>query len=497
MPTPTSHPRPVQYSPARSELHRAIWAVSNSLRGSMGVNSQTFQSCILTLLFYRFLGESVTGHIDGLMREVGNDDFGYALREDRWLIRSVPFRNIRDGFVESHGFFLLPSQLPQNVLASCHDGGDNGEEKLCDRLSRTFSEIEASADGTAAAGTLSGLLTAIDLSSSRLGPTPAARDSAVRRMLEGILSMGLDAGDAGGDALDVFGDAYEFLMSMFASNGGRSGGEYFTPREVSRLLALLATHGKDDVNGVYDPTCGSGSLLLQVVSVLGDNHVGLVAGQEINPTTFALCRMNCILHGLSPDRFDIRLGDTLTEPRHWADGMRAWDAVVSNPPYGISWVGKDDPSLAADERFSPAGVLAPKGNADMAFVMHCVSSLSDEGTAAIVCFPGILYRRGAEQRIRRHLVEEGLVDAVIQLPGRLFFGTGIATSILVLSGGGGGAGRRPSHSWMRAGSTSGHGTTTGCRRRTYRRSSAGPRAGRARTGMRTSPIGSATYLSTR
>jgi type I restriction enzyme M protein len=223
-------------------------------------------------------------------------------------------------------------------------------------------------------------------------------------------------------------------MGMYASNAGKSGGEFFTPQEVSELLTRLAVGDKKEVNKVYDPACGSGSLLLKAAKVLGKDHVRLgFYGQEINITTYNLCRINMFLHDIGYDKFDIALGDTLTSPQHWDD--QPFEVIVSNPPYSIKWEGDSDATLINDPRFSPAGVLAPKSKADLAFIMHSLTFLATNGTAAIVCFPGIMYRGGAEKKIRQYLVDNNFIDAVIQLPDNLFFGTSIATCILVMKKG--------------------------------------------------------------
>ncbi|PJC43050.1 MAG: type I restriction-modification system subunit M, partial [Candidatus Pacebacteria bacterium CG_4_9_14_0_2_um_filter_36_8] len=242
---------------------------------------------------------------------------------------------------------------------------------------------------------------------------------------------GLRLGNYSDNTIDAFGDAYEFLMTMYASNAGKSGGEFYTPQEVSELLAEITTIGRKEVNKVYDPACGSGSLLLKFAKVLGKENVRQgFFGQEINLTTYNLCRINMFLHDINYNNFDVALGDTLTDPKHWDD--EPFDAIVSNPPYSIKWEGDANPLLINDPRFSPAGVLAPKSKADLAFTMHMLSWLSTSGTAAIVEFPGVLYRGGAEQKIRKYLIENNYIDTVIQLPPDLFFGTTIGTCIIVL-----------------------------------------------------------------
>ena len=238
-------------------------------------------------------------------------------------------------------------------------------------------------------------------------------------------------GDVKDHDIDAFGDAYEYLMTMYASNAGKSGGEFFTPADVSELLTRLGVVGKTEVNKVYDPACGSGSLLLKAEKVLGKDAIRTgFYGQEKNVTTYNLCRINMFLHDVGFDKFNIACEDTLISPQHWDD--EPFELIVSNPPYSIKWAGDDNPLLINDPRFSPAGVLAPKSKADLAFIMHCLSWLASNGTACIVCFPGIMYRGGAEQTIRKYLIANNFVDCVIQLPSNLFFGTSIATCIMVL-----------------------------------------------------------------
>ncbi|KAA0206547.1 type I restriction-modification system subunit M, partial [Candidatus Uhrbacteria bacterium] len=289
--------------------------------------------------------------------------------------------------------------------------------------------IESSAKGTESEADLKGLFDDLDVSSGKLGNTVERRNQKLAKLLEAINDLRF--GDYAESSIDAFGDAYEFLLSMYASSAGKSGGEFFTPQEVSELLAEIATVGKKEVNKVYDPACGSGSLLLKFAKVLGKENVRQgFFGQEINLTTYNLCRINMFLHDINYEKFDIAHGDTLIDPKHWDD--EPFDAIVSNPPYSIKWDGDSNPILINDPRFSPAGVLAPKSKADLAFTMHMLSWLSTSGTAAIVEFPGVLYRGGAEQKIRKYLVDNNYIDAVIQLPPDLFFGTTIATCVIVL-----------------------------------------------------------------
>ena len=256
------------------------------------------------------------------------------------------------------------------------------------------------------------------------------KNNRLKDILKGI--AGINFGNFKNNDIDAFGDAYEYLISNYASNAGKSGGEFFTPQTVSKLLARLVMDGKTNINKVYDPTCGSGSLLLQMKKQF-DEHIideGFF-GQEINMTNFNLARMNMFLHNVNYNNFSIKRGDTLINPLHRDE--KPFDAIVSNPPYSIKWVGDADPTLINDERFAPAGKLAPKSYADYAFIMHSLSYLSSKGRAAIVCFPGIFYRKGAEKTIRQYLIENNFIDCVIQLPENLFFGTSIATCILVMA----------------------------------------------------------------
>ena len=326
--------------------------------------------------------------------------------------------------VQEKGFFILPSELFNNVRARAKD-----DENLNETLERVFNNIENSAKGSESEDDFSGLFDDLDVNSNKLGATVAKRNDKLVKLMNGVGEMKL--GNYQDNTIDAFGDAYEFLMSMYASNAGKSGGEFFTPQEVSELLTRLAVVGKTEVNKVYDPACGSGSLLLKAAKVLGKDNIRQgFYGQEINLTTYNLCRINMFLHDISFDKFDIANEDTLISPQHWDD--EPFEVIVSNPPYSIKWVGDDNPILINDPRFSPAGVLAPKSKADMAFIMHSLSWLATNGTAAIVCFPGIMYRGGAEKKIRKYLIENNYIDCIIQLPSNLFFGTSIATCIMVM-----------------------------------------------------------------
>ncbi|MDF9830156.1 type I restriction-modification system subunit M [Parabacteroides sp. PF5-6] len=400
----------------RDELHRAIWQIANDLRGS--VDGWDFKSYVLGMLFYRFISENLTSFINKEEQRTGNANFDYSKISDK----DAEFG--RADTVKEKGFFILPSELFVNVCKNA-----KADEDLNETLSRVFKNIENSAKGTDSEDDLKGLFDDIDVNSNKLGATVQKRNEKLQKILDAI--GGLSLGDYQDNTNDMFGDAYEFLMTMYASNAGKSGGEFFTPQEVSELLAEITVVGKKQVNKVYDPACGSGSLLLKFAKVLGKENVRQgFFGQEVNITTYNLCRINMFLHDINYEKFDIAHGDTLTEPKHWDD--EPFDCIVSNPPYSIKWEGDANPLLINDSRFSPAGVLAPKSKADLAFTMHMLSWLATSGTAAIVEFPGILYRGGAEQKIRKYLIDNNYIDTVIQLPPDLFFGTTIATCVIVL-----------------------------------------------------------------
>ncbi|OGH85616.1 MAG: type I restriction-modification system subunit M [Candidatus Magasanikbacteria bacterium RIFOXYC12_FULL_33_11] len=400
----------------RSELHRAIWQIANDLRGS--VDGWDFKQYVLGILFYRFISENLTSYINADERRTGNKDFDYAILSDK----EAEFG--RADTIKEKGFYILPSELFINIRKNARN-----DANLNETLSKVFDNIENSAKGFDSEDDLKGLFDDLDVNSNKLGGTVEKRNQKLVKLLEAIGDLRL--GDYGDNTIDAFGDAYEFLMTMYASNAGKSGGEFFTPQEVSELLAEITTVGKKEVNKVYDPCCGSGSLLLKFAKVLGKENVRQgFFGQEINLTTYNLCRINMFLHDINYNNFDVAHGDTLTDPKHWDD--EPFDAIVSNPPYSIKWDGDANPLIINDPRFSPAGVLAPKSKADLAFTMHMLSWLSTSGTAAIVEFPGVLYRGGAEQKIRKYLIDNNYIDTVIQLPPDLFFGTTIATCVVIL-----------------------------------------------------------------
>ena len=403
----------------RAELHKTIWRIANDLRGS--VDGWDFKTYVLGMLFYRFISENLTSYINEHERRAGNPDFDYAALSDA----DAEFG--RAETVKEKGFYILPSELFANVRKRARL-----DANLNETLSRIFADIEGSANGSDSEDDLKGLFDDLDVNSNKLGPTVAKRNEKLVKLLDAIgdLPLSRRTGNFADNTIDLFGDAYEYLMQMYASTAGKSGGEFYTPQEVSELLARITVVGKTEVNKVYDPACGSGSLLLKFAKVLPNGVRQGFFGQEINLTTYNLCRINMFLHDVNYEKFDIAHGDTLTDPAHWDD--EPFEAIVSNPPYSIKWDGDANPLLINDPRFAPAGVLAPKSKADLAFTLHILSWLAVNGTAAIVEFPGVLYRGGAEQKIRQYLIDNNYVDAVIQLPPDLFFGTTIATCIIVL-----------------------------------------------------------------
>lgn len=397
----------------RAELQRQIWQIANEVRGS--VDGWDFKQYVLGALFYRFISENFSSYIEG-----GDESVNYAA-----LCDDVITREIKDDAIKTKGYFIYPSQLFANIAANA-----NNNPNLNTDLAAIFSAIESSANGYPSEPDIKGLFADFDTTSNRLGNTVADKNSRLSAVLKGV--AGLRFGKFHENQIDLFGDAYEFLISNYAANAGKSGGEFFTPQNVSKLIAQLAMHKQTTVNKIYDPAAGSGSLLLQAKKHF-DAHIiedGFF-GQEINHTTYNLARMNMFLHNINYDKFNLALGNTLIDP-HFGDD-KPFDAIVSNPPYSVKWIGDEDPTLINDDRFAPAGVLAPKSKADFAFVLHALSYLSSKGRAAIVCFPGIFYRGGAEQKIRKYLVDNNYVETIISLAPNLFYGTSIAVTILVLS----------------------------------------------------------------
>lgn len=400
----------------RAALHSTIWKIASDLRGS--VDGWDFKQYILGFLFYRFISENITDYLNKKVHAAGNGGFDYTRLPDKTA------ENARQATTQEKGFYILPSELFRNVQVKAKT-----DQNLNETLSRVFKHIQSSAVGFDSENDLKGLFDDVDVNSNKLGATVVKRNELLVKIMDAIGE--LDLGNFQDNSIDAFGDAYEFLMTMYASNAGKSGGEFYTPQEVAELLAKITLVDKTEVNKVYDPACGSGSLLLKFAKILGKENVRQgFFGQEINITTYNLCRINMFLHDINFEKFNIAHGDTLIDPAHWDD--EPFEAIVSNPPYSTKWAGDNNPLLINDPRFSPAGVLAPKSKADLAFTMHMLSWLATNGTAAIVEFPGVLYRGGAEQKIRKYLIDNNYIDTVIQLPANLFFGVSIATCIIVL-----------------------------------------------------------------
>lgn len=397
----------------KQELQNKIWKIANEVRGS--VDGWDFKHFVLGALFYRFISENFANYIEG-----GDESINYSELSD-----DVITPEIKDDAVKTKGYFIYPSQLFVNVVATA-----NTNPNLNTELKAIFEAIESSANGYPSEQDIKGLFADFDTTSSRLGNTVENKNSRLASVLKGIEEINFGVFED--SDIDMFGVAYEFLISNYAANAGKSGGEFFTPEHVSKLIAQLALHGQTSVNKIYDPAAGSGSLLLQAKKHF-DNHIieeGFY-GQEINHTTYNLARMNMFLHNVNYDKFHIVLGDTLKDPQ--LINEKPFDAIVSNPPYSVKWIGDDDPTMINDDRFAPAGVLAPKSKADFAFVLHALHYLSPRGRAAIVCFPGIFYRGGAEQKIRKYLVDNNFVETIISVAPNLFYGTSIAVTLLVLS----------------------------------------------------------------
>lgn len=413
----------------QEDLHNKIWNIADKLRGS--IDGWDFKNYVLGMMFYRFISENMEHYLNTTYRKKLTPE-----EAEKFSYRDLDQEKaefLREVTILEKGFFILPNQLFCNLYKKAQDQQSIEFAELTTQLRAVFDAIIASTKGRGSEKDFDGLFSDFDFNSSKLGNTVNDKNQRLLDLMAGVASMNIGYKD---NNIDAFGDAYEFLMGMYASNAGKSGGEFFTPQEVSKLLTKLAVGEKTQVSSVYDMCCGSGSLLIQAAKVLGKENVGNFYGQEINNTTYNLCRINMFLHDISFNNFDIRCGNTLLEPLHYndsKDNFKGYEVIVSNPPYSIKWdTEAKGGTLKDDERYSPAGVLAPKTKADLAFIMHAMHHLAPNGTAAIVCFPGILYRTGAEEKIRSYLVKENFVDAVIQLPGDLFYGTSITTSIMVL-----------------------------------------------------------------
>jgi len=400
-------------------LEKQLWAVANVLRGKM--NADEYKNYILGFIFYKYLSEKLAHYVDEKL--LAGEDFKFAEIKENSKEGKEYIEHIRESCVDHLGFFLKPSQL-FSYLVNKGKGNVKGEESfILEDLKNVLNSIEQTSMGTASEDDFKGLFDDVDLTSSKLGSTEQKKNAVIVDVLTLLNGIDFKLEDSKSDLL---GDAYEYLIGEFAAGAGKKGGEFYTPAQVSRLLAQIVSVDKKRIKTVYDPTCGSGSLLLRLKDYV---EVNSYFGQELNPTTYNLGRMNMILHGVHFDHFKIKNGDTLTEDL--LPDLKA-EAVIANPPFSAKWKGDTDPQLVHDDRFSQYGRLAPKGAADYAFVAHMLYHLSDNGTMAVVLPHGALFRGGAEEQIREHIIaKQNYLDAVIGLPANLFYGTGIPATILV------------------------------------------------------------------
>lgn len=391
----------------RQVLESKLWAIANELRGNMGADE--FRDYALGLIFYKFLSEKVEREAN---RELAADKIEFKdVMDDEELLH-----DLREELLETLGYFIEPKYLFKNLAIRAIN-----KEVIIEDLGNAFKAVEQSTIGFDSEDEFAGLFEDVDLTSSKLGKTVDQKNKLISEVIKHLNEIDFKFEDVNSD---ILGDAYEYLIGKFASSAGKKAGEFYTPQQVSKILAKIVTLGKERIKSVYDPTCGSGSLLLRVAK---EARVSDFYGQELNTTTYNLARMNMILHNVKFRDFDLEQGDTLEDPAHL---HMKFEAVVANPPYSIKW---DANSLKlSDERFSPYGKLAPKSKADFAFVQHMIYQLDENGTMAIVLPHGVLFRGGAEGVIRQYLIEEkNYLDAVIGLPSNLFFGTGIPTCVLV------------------------------------------------------------------
>lgn len=401
----------------KAKLETILWDIADTLRGKM--DADDFRDYILGFIFYKFLSERMHQYADEVLKA---DKLTYLdLHEDskedkKYLVE------LRAASLEALGYFLKPSEL-FGALAS-RSNADGKPKFILDDLTKILNNIQHSTLGTASEDDFSNLFEDLDLTSSKLGKTENDKNELVVKIMTQLDQIDFDLKNT---ESDVLGDAYEYLIGKFASGAGKKAGEFYTPQQVSTVLARLVTLGKTKLKNVYDPTCGSGSLLLRVAKVVKDKSI-MFYGQESNPTTYNLCRMNMIMHNVHYKKFDIKNEDTLERPQH-AD--KQFEAIVANPPFSAEWSAS--PLFMSDDRFSPYGRLAPKGTADFAFVQHMIHQLADTGTMACVLPHGVLFRGGAEGHIREYLIKDkNQLDAVIGLPANIFYGTSIPTCILVL-----------------------------------------------------------------
>ncbi|MCE7064013.1 type I restriction-modification system subunit M [Dyadobacter sp. CY326] len=403
-------------------LEQKLWSIANILRGKM--NASQFQDYILGFIFYKYLSDKLVNEVNELLKP---DGITYFDIDENTEEGQADLEHIKEIAIEKLGFFLKPSELFESLAqkgSATHVTQDEGHDVfILDDLERVLKNIERSTLGTDSQDDFDNLFYDIDLNSTKIGKSVDERNKVIVRILTALGKIDFDLGSTDSD---VLGDAYEYLIGQFAAGAGQKAGEFYTPQQVSTVLARIVTTGKKQLRSVYDPTCGSGSLLLRVAKQV--DEVGHFYGQEMNRTTYNLARMNMILHGVSYLQFDIKNEDTLERPQH---RDLKFEAVVANPPFSADWSAS--PLLMNDDRYSQFGKLAPKGTADFAFVQHMYYQLTDNGIMATVLPHGVLFRGAAEEHIRKHFIEElNAIDAVIGLPANLFYGTSIATCILVL-----------------------------------------------------------------
>mgnify|MGYP003454730623 FL=1 len=405
----------------KKQLEQQLWNIANTLRGKM--NADEFRDYILGFIFYKYLAEKMDIYANTILKA---DKIKYKEIKENSKQGKAYIEAIKEESLEKLGYFLKPSELFSEVAKRGNSSDSNRNEGennfILEDLQKILNNIQLSTMGTASEEDFDHLFEDMDLNSTKLGRTPKARNEIIAKVLSHLDKIDFKLEQT---ELDVLGDAYEYLIGQFASGAGKKAGEFYTPQEVSKVLAKIVTTGKKKLKSVYDPTCGSGSLLLRVAKEV--KEVSNFYGQEMNRTTYNLARMNMILHGVHYRKFNIKQEDTLEHPQH---NGKQFEAIVANPPFSAEWSA--NPLFTSDDRFSQYGKLAPGSKADYAFVQHMIHHLAENGTMAIVLPHGALFRSGAEQHIRKYLIEDrNYLDAVIGLPANLFYGTPIPTCIMV------------------------------------------------------------------
>ncbi|PWA05606.1 type I restriction-modification system subunit M [Flavobacterium psychrotolerans] len=401
----------------KKQLEQQLWNIANTLRGKM--NADEFRDYILGFIFYKYLAEKMEIFANGILKQ---DKLHFRDLKTSDIHNAEIIEAVKEEALEKLGYFLKPDELFSEVAKRGNSDVVGISNFILEDLQKILTNIQLSTMGTDSEEDFDNLFEDMDLNSTKLGKTPEARNEIISKVLSHLDKIDFKLENS---ELDVLGDAYEYLIGQFASGAGKKAGEFYTPQEVSMILAKLVTTGKDKLKSVYDPTCGSGSLLLRVAKEV--KEVGDFYGQEMNRTTYNLARMNMILHGVHYRKFDIKQEDTLEHPQHLE---KQFEAIVANPPFSAQWSA--NPLFTSDDRFSQYGKLAPSSKADFAFVQHMIYHLAENGTMAIVLPHGALFRGGAEQHIRRYLIENrNYLDAVIGLPSNIFYGTSIPTCIMV------------------------------------------------------------------